>query len=77
MKTAPIFTVTKEFDVPRGFGGATPFEPRTFDIMPDGRIVAVVRVGQSGGESPAQPQAQQIQVVLNWFEELEKKVPTN
>ena len=39
VKTAPIFTVTKEVDVPRGFGGATPIEPRTFDIMPDGRIV--------------------------------------
>ena len=76
VKTAPIFTVTNPVDVPRGFGAAAPFEPRTFDIMPDGRIVAVVRVGQSRGESLAQPQAQQIQVVLNWFEELKSKVPT-
>ena len=42
----------------------------------DGRIVAVVRPGQSQGESPAAPQAQQIQVVLNWFEDLESNVHT-
>ena len=42
VKTAPSFTVTSPIDVPRGFGAAAPFDPRPFDIMPDGRIVGVV-----------------------------------
>ena len=76
VKTAPIFTVTSPVEVPRGFGSAGPTDPRTFDIMPDGRIVGVVTAGQSQSGSPAQTQVQQIQVVLNWFEELKSKVPT-
>jgi hypothetical protein len=39
--------------------------------MPDGRILAVVPAGQSQSAS-ATPQ---IQVVLNWFEELKARVP--
>ncbi|MCM3881677.1 MAG: protein kinase [Vicinamibacterales bacterium] len=72
--TEPIFTVTSPVSLPRGFGAAVPNSPRTFDIMPDGRIVGVVTTGQSqsGSTGPAQ-----IQVVLNWFEELKSKVPTN
>ena len=76
VKTAPSFTVTNPVDVPRGFGAAAPTDPRTFDIMPDGRIVGVVTAGQSQSGSPAQAQVQEIQVVLNWFEELKSKVPT-
>ena len=60
----------------RGFGAATPFTPRTFDIMTDGRIVAVVTAGQIQDGSPAQAQVQEIKVVLNWHEELKSKVPT-
>ncbi len=76
VKTAPSFTVTSPVAVPRGFGGAPPFSPRTFDIMPNGRIVAVVTAGQIQDGSPAQAQVQEIRVVLNWFEELKSKVPT-
>ena len=50
--------------------------PRTFDITPDGRILGVVPADQSQSGMPAQSQVQQIQVVLNWFEELKSKVPT-
>ena len=76
VKTAPIFTVTSPVEVPRGFGSAGPTDQRTFDIMPDGRIVGVVTAGQNQNGSPAQTQVQQIHVVLNWFEELKSKVPT-
>jgi serine/threonine-protein kinase len=69
VKTAPIPTFTNEVDVPRGFGPSTPSEPRTFDILPDGRIVGVV----PAASRPTQ--VQQIHVVLNWFEELKAKVP--
>ncbi len=75
VKTAPIFTVTSPVEVPRGFGSAGPTDQRTFDIMPDGRIVAVVTTSQMQNASPAQTQVEQIQVVLNWFEELKSKVP--
>ena len=68
VKTAPIFSFTAPVDLPRGFGSSTPTEPRTFDIMADGRIVGVVA-------SVPQSQVQQIHVVLNWFEELKAKVP--
>jgi Tol biopolymer transport system component len=76
VKTVPIFTVTSPVEVPRGFGSAGPTDPRPFDIMPDGRIVGVLTPGQNQNGSPAQAQVQQIQVVLNWFEELKSKVPT-
>ena len=76
VKAAPSFTFTSPVSVPRGFGGAPPNSPRTFDIMPDGRIVGLVTTGQSQNGSPVQAQLQQIQVVLNWFEELKSKVPT-
>ena len=74
VRTAPSFTATSPVAVPREFGIANPMTPRTFDIMPDGRIVGVVAAGQSENGLPAQPQ--QIQVVLNWFEELKAKAPT-
>jgi len=68
--TQPTFTVTNPVAVPRGFGAAAPATPRTFDIMPDGRIVSVGATGQSpSGSAPAQ-----IRVVVNWFEELKTRV---
>jgi hypothetical protein len=75
VKTAPIFTFTAPVDVPRVFGPSTPTEPRTFDMLPDGRIVAAVSASLVG--SLAQSQVQQIYVVLNWFQELTAKVPTD
>ena len=68
--TAPTFMVTSPVAIPRGFGAANPSGPRTFDIMPDGRIVGVGIAGQGGAGSG------QIRVVLNWFEELKRLVPT-
>ena len=63
--TTPSFSVGSPVDVPRNFGLAAPGMPRTFDIMPDGRIVGVVTPGQSAG--PAE-----IRVVLNALEELRR-----
>jgi hypothetical protein len=67
----PSFAFTTPTDVPRGFGVSSPAVPRTFDILPDGRILGVAAFtrGQGG------PDADQIQVVLNWFEELRVLVP--
>ena len=40
-------------------------------MMPDGRILGIVVPGQNS----ATPATDEIYVVLNWFEELKKKVP--
>jgi hypothetical protein len=60
--------------VPMSRGGASTLGPafrRNFDTMPDGRILAVVPAGQSQSATSAP----QIQVVLNWTEELKARVP--
>ena len=68
VRTAPSFTFTSPVAVPRGFGMALPGAPRTFDMMPDGRIVGIG--APQSGSGPAQ-----IHVVLNWFAELKARVP--
>jgi Tol biopolymer transport system component len=56
-----------------------PFAPRNHDIARDGqRLVGVISTATSG--SSGQPQAgrlppEQIQVVVNWFDELKTKLP--
>jgi serine/threonine-protein kinase len=47
---------------------------RNFDLMPDGRTIVSV-VNSSGGQTP--PALAQIDVVLNWFDELKARVPPN
>jgi len=47
--------------------------PRGSDITPDGKyIVGVVNADRAQPGTPADPQ---IQVVLNWFSELQERVP--
>ncbi|CEF49020.1 unnamed protein product [uncultured bacterium] len=46
---------------------------RAHDILPDGRFVGLVPVGESDSTNLG---AAQIRVVLNWFEELKARVPT-
>ena len=72
VRTAPSFTFTSPVAVPRGFVEALPANPRTFDVLPDGRFVVVGTQGQS----QSTPGPTQIHVVLNWFEELKRLVPT-
>jgi WD40 repeat protein len=72
VKTQPTFSFTNPVAVPRGFGIADPSNPRPYDILPDGRIVGVRAVGQAPGAS----ESAEIQVVLNWFTELQQRVPT-
>jgi Tol biopolymer transport system component len=46
----------------------SPSPPADYDITPDGRQFLMVQPGAQG------PSAQQINVVLNWFEELKRRV---
>src|SRR5262245_42039206 len=46
---------------------------RDYDVMPDGRFISTVRAGGEG--IPGTISAQQIRVVVNWFTELQQRVP--
>ena len=70
VRTEPAFAVTSPVNVPRRFGLAPPANPRPYDILPDGRFVAIDAAVQSGDQQIAP-----IQVVVNWFEEVKRKVP--
>jgi hypothetical protein len=70
VETQPAFRFTPPVSIPRRFGLAPPVSPRPYDMLPDGRFVAV-----DAATDPAQPRSPQLQVVLNWFEELKAKVP--
>ena len=71
--TQPRFEFTEPVELPRGFGVSGPLTPRMFDITKDGRILGLAPLGSSENQSS---EAAQIQVVLNWFDELKKRVPT-
>jgi serine/threonine-protein kinase len=69
--TNPTFSFGNPISMPligRNLGG--PMLPRNYDIMPDGkRFLAMVDT------QPEQTAVSQIQVVLNWFRELQERVP--
>ena len=68
--TQPSFSFSPPVPIPRGgafTGGVT--GQRNYDVMPDGRILGVVSAGQGESRSTTT----QIQVVLNWFEELKQR----
>lgn len=69
VRTEPAFGFTAPAAVPRRFGLAPPSSPRPYDILPNGRFVALDAIGQGENFSS------QIHVVLNWFEELKAKAP--
>jgi Tol biopolymer transport system component len=72
ISTQPSFAFSSPVSVPMGsFRTLPPNEVRDYDILPDGRLLGVVLPGQT----PSGPATQQIQVVLNWFEELKQRVP--
>ena len=45
-------------------------EPRSFDLLPDGRIIGVVNRSEVGRTTDIE-----MRVVLNWFEELKQRIP--
>jgi Tol biopolymer transport system component len=71
-RTQSGFTLGNPTERPRR-GFIPLIEARNFDIMPDGRIIGVVNARET---RPSALRATQIQVVLNWFEELKRLAPT-
>jgi eukaryotic-like serine/threonine-protein kinase len=73
VRTQPAFAVTDPTTTVATFTSNTqPMLPRNHDITPDGqRFIAAVDPGFQSAAGPPQ-----IQVVLNWTEELKQRVPT-
>ncbi len=70
--TDPSFTFSEAMPVPRPFQGAAPPFERPYDISRDGQYFLGLIEAQTQSGAAA---TQQIQVVLNWFEELKARVP--
>jgi hypothetical protein len=70
--TKPVFGFGKSVSLTRVFRAAAPLKPRAYDVTPDGRFIVAIDRGQYDSGKPMAPQ---IQVVLNWFEELRARVP--
>jgi hypothetical protein len=51
------------------------FSWRPYDVTPDGKRILIVAAPQSGSRGTAVPRVE-INVVLNWFTELQQRVPT-
>ena len=69
--TQPSFTFGTAGEVPKsGFLEGGPGFARNYDITPDGKIVGVVMAGWTQSGTLAN---RQIQVVLNWFEEVKQR----
>lgn len=71
--THPSFAVGEGAPVVRPFGPGAPSVRALFDVMKDGRFVGMRPAGDFGPIISAP----EVQVVLNWFEELEARVPIN
>jgi Tol biopolymer transport system component len=67
--TTGSFEFTAPEWVPRRFGLSPPNHPRSFDILPDGRIVGI------NTPPDTESTGNWIHVVQNWTEELKTKVP--
>jgi serine/threonine-protein kinase len=71
--TEPTFAFGNPVALPKLFPTSPASARRAYDITPAGRFVRLFPAGQTESGSFA---ARQVQVVLNWFEELKTRVPT-
>jgi len=73
LQTEPTFSVIKVSALPIT-GAIQPIGlPRNYDISPDGKqFIVVLAASQTQNNQPAAPQ---LNVVLNWLEELKQRVP--
>jgi serine/threonine-protein kinase len=74
VSTRPSFTFGNPVQLAiDGIQATGPTQPRNFDIAPDGKtFIAVVSNVTDNDDT-----ASQVQVVLNWFEDLKRRVPVN
>ncbi len=70
--TQPGFTVGKPRALFAGWYEATPATFSNYDVTPDGQRFLMLKRNEQEASAPTQ-----INVVLNWLEELKRRVPTN
>jgi Tol biopolymer transport system component len=70
--TLPTFAFGNPLAVPRPFQTGPPEVRRPFDITPSGRLVGLTAAGATASGVTASPQ---VHIILNWFEELTRRVP--
>ena len=71
--TEPDFAPGKSEELFRGYyapGTDFPFPGRTYDVSPDGERFLMIKESSRAGSA-------EFVVVLNWFEELKRLVPTD
>jgi len=71
--TRPAFAFGPPVDIPRAFSPGSPTVRALFDVLPQGRFVGVTPVGDT---APIYS-APSVQMVLNWFEEVRARVPSD
>jgi eukaryotic-like serine/threonine-protein kinase len=76
VRTQPAFAVERSVTLPIEVLAGNSTLARNYDIMPDGKQFVVIAPTASPADSNRSP-TQQINVVLNWFEELKRLVPVN
>ena len=74
IRTAPSFTVGKPVQLSVQ-GTIHPIAQRNYDVTPDGKRLLVVLPTATGPTDAPRSSSQQINVVLNWVEELKARVP--
>ena len=70
--TQPTFAFGNAVRVPRPFQPGSPNMRTWYDVTPNGKFLGLIPPGQADAFTRANSQ---IQVVLNWFEELKARVP--
>jgi Tol biopolymer transport system component len=73
IQTQPAFAFGHAVPVPRRVQLGTPEQRTPYDITPDAKVVGLITAGQT---EYVRGSVDQIQVVLNWFTELQQRVPT-
>ena len=78
VKTQPEFAFSNAEPVtrPAYWNDNAADNARQWDILPDGQHFIIRTIAGSVGQPGSVGQGPQIQVVLNWFEELKQRVPT-
>ena len=69
--TQPSFTAGKPHMLFEGHYVPPPGTAPNYDVSPDGQRFLMIKPSEAGDAAPSQ-----INVVLNWFEELKRRAPT-